>query len=136
MGDGEVTPDTQKQKSFTEVFEEIFPYYLAIGMNYDQFWNDEPVIAKYYREADDIRRRRANEELWLAGMYTADALLSTVGNMFSKQKYKYPAEPRPVTRGEILERKEREEKTKAEQIKARFIARALNINKRMGGDPK
>ena len=131
MGDGQVSPD--QPKTFSEIFEEIFPYYLAFGMSYEQFWYGSPDLVIPYRRADEIRRRRRNEELWLAGMYTADALASTVGNMFSKQKYNYPSEPRPITLSEAKERRERERKAKEEKIKAAFTARALSVNKRLGG---
>ena len=110
----------------------MFPYYLAMGMSYAQFWEDEPKLCEAYRKADEIRRRRMNEELWLNGIYTAEALASTVGNMFSKgTKHKYPAEPKPITRDEIQERRERAEKAKMEKIKAAFTARALNLNAKM-----
>lgn len=133
MGDNEVS--SEPPKTYTEVFEEIFPYYLAIGMSYEQFWYREPQLVRSYRKADEIRRRRMNEEQWLAGMYTADALRATVGNMFSKgNKYNYPAEPRPITRNEIEARKEREQREKVEKIKATFIAKALDVNKKIGGD--
>ena len=91
-------------------------------------------MAAAYRKADQLRRKRENEQLWLAGMYTAEALASTVGNMFSKgQKHKYPAEPFPVTEDEAKERREREQKAKMERIKAAFTAKALSINTRMEG---
>ena len=102
-------------------------------MSYDQFWYDEPSLATAYREADQLRRRRMNEELWLSGMYTAEALLATVGNMFTKgNKHEYPAEPMPITLAEIEERKERERKAKMERIKAAFTARALSMNAKRG----
>ena len=104
-------------------------------MTYEDFWEKEPMLARAYRKADEIRRRRMNEELWLNGMYTADALASTVGNMFSRgNKIKYPTEPRPITQNEIEERKEREQKAKVEKIKATFMTKALSINKNMGGE--
>ena len=132
MGDGEVIE--KSPRTYTEVFEEVFPYYLAIGMTFKQFWIDDPNLVKAYRKADEIRRRRMNEELWLNGMYTADALAATVGNMFSKgNKNKYPSEPRPITRNEIEERKERERQAKVEKIKATFMTRALDVNKKIGG---
>lgn len=130
MGDDQVIG---QPKTATEIFEEVFPYYLAVGMTYEQFWYGSPDLVIPYRRADDIRRRRMNEELWLAGMYTADALASTVGNMFSKQKYAYPSEPRPITLDEVRERQERERKAREEKIKAAFTARALNVNKKLGG---
>lgn len=102
-------------------------------MTYEQFWCDAPELTIYYRKADEIKKRRVNEEMWLNGIYTAEALASTVGNMFSKgEKYQYPSEPKPITVAEVEERKEREQKRKMEQIKAKFTARALAINTQMG----
>lgn len=103
-------------------------------MTFKQFWYGEPKLTKAYRKADEIRRRRMNEELWLNGMYTADALAATVGNMFTKgNKNKYPSEPRPITQNEIEERKERERQAKVEKIKATFMTKALEVNKKIGG---
>ena len=104
-----------------------------MGMTYEQFWVDDPTLAKMYRKADEVRRRRVNEELWLAGIYMMEALSATVGNMFTKgQKHQYPAEPKPITRDEIEERKEREQRQRMEKIKAAFTARALTMNAKMG----
>ena len=81
-----------------------------------------------------IRRRRRNEELWLEGIYMAEALRATVGNMFSKgNKHEYPSEPFPITAVEQQERREREEKAKMERIKSLFTARALSVNAKLGG---
>ena len=104
-------------------------------MTYEQFWYDPPELTVAFRRADEIKKRRVNEELWLAGIYTAEALASTVGNMFSKgSKYQYPAEPKPITLNEARERQEREQKAKMEQIKARFTARALSLNADKGAN--
>lgn len=128
MGDGEIDAPT-----VTEIFENVFPYYLAMGMTYEQFWLDDPRLVIFYRRADEIKRRRMNEELWLAGIYTAEALSSTVGNMFSKgQKHQYPSEPKPITKDEVEERRLREQKAREERIKAKFTARALTINANKG----
>ena len=104
-------------------------------MTYELFWVEDPALARAYRRADTIRKRRMNEELWLNGIYTAEALASTVGNMFSKQKYKYPSEPKPITMDEIEERKERERRAKMEKIKAAFTAKALAVNANMEAKP-
>lgn len=106
-------------------------------MSYDQFWHDDPSLAVSYRKADELRRKRMNEELWWSGMYMCEALVATVGNMFSKgKKHEYPSEPLPITATEIEERKEREQKAKVEKIKAAFTARALAMNAKRGGDPQ
>lgn len=115
------------------MFETVFPYYLSVGMTYEQFWDNDPSLVIAYRKADEIRRRRMNEELWLGGIYTSKALASTVGNMFTKgQKYQYPSEPEPITVSEQEERRERERKARMEKIKAAFTARALSVNARKG----
>ena len=133
MGDGEIT---SPQKTFTEYFEEMFPAYLAMGMTWTQFWIDEPKLAVAYRKADMIRKRRKNEELWLQGVYVAEALHATVGNMFSKgRNNKYPDEPFPLTADEQQERREREERNRMERMKAAFIARSLQVNTKLGGKP-
>lgn len=127
MGDCEIT----NTPTYTERFEEVCPYYMAMGMTYEQFWYGDPCIAKAYREADKIQRRRMNEELWLGGIYMAEAIASTVGNMFTKgEKHRYPIEPKPITEDEIRERQEREQRQREEKIKARFMARALSLNAR------
>ena len=133
MGDGQVT---SPRKLFSEFFEEICPVYLAMGMTWTQFWNDEPELAIAYRKADAIKKRRKNEELWLEGMYMAEALSATVGNMFSKgQKHDYPDEPFPITVEEQEERRERAEKARMERMKAAFIAKSLRVNSKLGGNP-
>ena len=70
----------------------------------------------------------------MQGMYVAEALRATVGNMFSKgEKHSYPSEPYPITAEEQQERREREEKARMERMKAAFIARSLQVNTKLGG---
>ena len=132
MGESELS--TSPPKPFTEYFELACPVYMAMGMTYELFWLGEPDLARAYRKADMIARRRKNEWLWIEGMYTANALSATVGNMFTKgNKHQYPSEPIPITEEEIAERKAREQRAKMERFKSAFIARALALNTRMGG---
>ena len=134
MGSGEVTPPPQH--TYTELFDLVFPTYLAMGMTSEQFWHGEAELAQSYRKADRIRRRRRNEEMWLEGIYVAEALNATVGNLFVKgEKNQYPAEPFPLTVEEHQERKEREERKRMERMKAAFIARSLQVNTKLGGKP-
>lgn len=107
--------------------------YLSMGMTYELFWEDDPALVRAYRRADEMRRKRENTMLWLQGIYVAEALSATVGNMLSKgQKHKYPEEPFPMSRLEQEERKERERKAQMERIKAQFTARALIMNSKRG----
>ena len=132
MGDGQVS-DPPKKQTYTQIFDALAPYYLAIGMPYELYWYGNPEAVKDFRKADEIRKRRMNEELWLSGTYMAEAIKATVGNMFSKSKFEYPSEPKPITLEEVKERREREQKARTETMKARFMAKALSVNAKLGG---
>ena len=108
MGDC-VTSQSQGSDSNTEpfsvskLFHDVEAYYISIGMTYDQFWRDDVWLAKVYRDAEELRARRANVEAWRNGFYTASALSSTVGNMFRKKgssPIKYMDRPIPLTQKE------------------------------------
>ncbi len=107
---------------------------MSLGMTYDEFWNQNVDMARAYRKADEMKRKRQNEEMWVQGLYIRDALISTVGNMFSgkgAQKHEYPKEPYAITELEIKERKEREAQLREERIKANFAAFAARIQNKM-----
>ena len=61
----------------TELFERDLPYYISIGMSYEQYWYGDVWAIRGYREAEKIRRERVNNELWLLGMYVYDAICRT-----------------------------------------------------------
>lgn len=87
----------------SKLFHDVEAYYISIGMTYDQFWRDDVWLAKVYRDAEELRARRANVEAWRNGFYTASALSSTVGNMFRKKgssPIKYMDRPIPLTQKE------------------------------------
>ena len=108
--------------TYTEKFYECFPYYLSIGMTPEQYWEGDPTLAKYYRKADEIRKERLNEELWLQGMYIYEALcdVSPVLHSFAKKGTKphpYSEKPYSITekqraRDEIIKEQKRIDKGK------------------------
>ena len=55
-------------------------------MTEEQYWDKDCMLAKYYREADELRKERMNQELWLQGMYYYDAMsrLSPILKAFAK----------------------------------------------------
>ena len=123
----------KNQMSYREMFEKCFPLYLTYGMTYEQYWDDDPNLAKAYREAHFLRLKRKNEELWLQGIYMTHALQSTVGNMFIKKGAKpieYPKEPLAITEKEVKERQERDARLKFERLK---MAMEMRARKRKGG---
>lgn len=128
--------DSAPLLTYTEIFYEHFPYYLAIGMTYDQYWNDDCMLVKYYRKAEEIKNKQRNEqkndEMWLQGLYIYDALckVSPVLHAFAKPGTKpipYNDKPYPMTKEES--EKEILEKQKADRqlAKAKFQAWADSL---------
>ena len=62
-------------------------------MTYDEFWFGDPWMARAYAQYYLLKRRQMNEELWLEGIYVANAFQTVLGNAFGKQKLKYLEKP-------------------------------------------
>lgn len=73
---------------FTDLFERVCPYYMAMGMSYDEFWNGDITAVKAYREAYKIRLDNDNTKMWMQGMYVYSAISSMVPVLrpFSKSR--------------------------------------------------
>ena len=83
----EVAPT--QDKTNTEVFEECFPFYLAIGMSYAEYWEGDPKLTQYYRKAYQIKQDEINYIAWLQGLYEYDAVSTALHNAlrgFGKNK--------------------------------------------------
>lgn len=64
----------RRPKAAWELFHEAFPYYLSLGMTYEEYWEKDSSLVIAYREAERIRTQRNNFNSWLAGRYIYDAL--------------------------------------------------------------
>lgn len=119
-----VTEESERERvrsplsTYTEQFYEVFPYYLSIGMTYEQFWDGDPMLCKYYREAEEMRNEKKNQELWLQGMYIYEAIadLSPVLHAFAKKGTK----PQPYTDAPYPITKKQRERIKAEKERQTF----------------
>lgn len=123
MGSGEVS-DTSL--SYTEVFQSAFPFYLSIGMTYEQFWEGQPSLTVDYRKANELKQKRQNLEAWLQGFYVYNAIgaFAEILPAFPKKGAKiqpYMEEPLPITEAESRERAERKQREKMERIKQRMM---------------
>lgn len=116
--------------SMTQVFQEAFPEYLAMGMSYAEFWEMESWLVRSYRKAKEIRINEINYSAWLHGLYTIKALQSGVPvlvNGFVKNHVELPQFPEtPIDFSK--EAKERQEKKQRDLAKARMRMIAEQFN--------
>lgn len=140
MGDNEIKSNTQKElSSYTEIFEENCPFFMSIGMSYNQFWYEDCWIAKTYLKTYKIKKEQLNEQFWLQGMYIYEALcdVSPVLHAFSKKGTKpipYPKEPYPLEKKEKIVTEEEKELEKEKAIQffknwSKSVAKRFNNKK-------
>lgn len=105
-------------------------------MTYNDYWYGDVNMVRAFRQAQKIKDRRRNQELWLQGMYIYEALcdVSPILHAFAKKGTKpqtYSSEPYAITAEEIKEREEREARLREERIKAQFAAYVEQLSKKM-----
>ena len=125
--------------TYTEKFYEQFPYYLSIGMTPEQYWEGDPVWARSFRKADEIRMERKNQELWLQGMYFYEAICdaSPILHDFAKKGTKphpYAEKPYPITEKQHKRKQEDAEKAKFEKGKKLMEAFMKAVNGKFKGE--
>lgn len=122
--------------SYIDIFYKHLPYYLSIGMTYEQYWNDDCCLVKYYRQAEKYRSEKKNQELWLQGAYIYEAVccVAPVLNPFAKQGTKpipYREEPYCITKESVERKVKSDEEKQYELNKAKFSAWAVSFNAQM-----
>ena len=101
-------------------------------MTYEQFWQGDVDLVKAYREAQELRDERRNQELWIQGMYIYEALcaVSAVIPRLSKRPVKpgpYAERPYPL-KSEKKRNAEKAARAKMEAIKSKMDAFASKMN--------
>ena len=124
--------------TYTEKFYEVFPYYLAIGMTPEQYWDGDCTLVKYYRKAEELRNERRNQELWLQGMYVYEAIcdVAPILHAFAKKGTKaipYPSKPYPLNEKQVKQDEEEKQRKLTEKGKKFMEAMAHSINKKFEG---
>ena len=149
MGNSRLISKEERSKvesiSLTESFEEACPIYMSYGMSYNDFWYGPAFMAKFYRDAYNIKIKQQDENNWMAGMYVYEAILdcSPILRPFSKKGTKpLPYSEHPYTY-DAPEYKTEEEKQK-EIENQRLLARLhfetwaretkKRFEKKQGGD--
>lgn len=127
MEDVLVFEETKKVEPFflTKQFNKSCPFFISIGMTYEQFWYEDPTIANMYLEAYRIKEEREAEKIkwitWEQGLYVYEAIcdVSPVLRAFSKATKPLPYPNRPYA----TEEKEKEDKKIKEIEKERDMYR-------------
>ena len=87
---------------------------MTFGMSYDEFWHDDIYKARTYREYNELLAERENQNLWLAGVYTYNAVKAAVEGVMWNGKGRRPdgylERPIPLTERERAEEMERKKK--------------------------
>lgn len=60
----------------------MFPYFLAIGMTEEQYWNGDPYLVRAFKKAHEYKIEMRNQELWLQGLYIHNAFGVVLHNAF------------------------------------------------------
>ena len=136
-GSGGVTT-TAPLKTYTEKFNELFPYYLSIGMTEEQYWDRDSTLVVAYRKAEELKTNRKNQEMWLQGAYVYEALcrVSPLLHAFAKKGTKpvpYIAEPFAITEKQAEYRQEEKEKKNFDKGKTMMEGFMIRHNKKFEG---
>lgn len=105
----EITQSKKVEHFFlTNEFNKCCPFYISIGMTYEQFWYGDPTMTKAYLEAYKIKEKRETEKTkwitWEQGLYVYEAIcdVSPILRAFSKttKPLPYPEQPYGVEKNE------------------------------------
>lgn len=123
------------------MFVALLPYYISIGMTPNEFWHGDTALHKAYREAQKLKDKKRNQDLWLQGLYVYEAIIdaSPILRFTTKRDVKplpYPDEPYPITPEERREREERIEREKYEAMQKRILEWAEAVSKRFAEKKK
>ena len=86
MGGELLVAGPTQTKPYSETFEESFPFYLAIGMSFAEYWTGDPSLVRYYRKAYQIKQEEINNTAWLQGLYIYDAVSTALHNGLRDKK--------------------------------------------------
>lgn len=144
MGD-RLTEEEQPQQTspypYGDIFDELFPHYLLMGMTPEQYWDGENFLKKAYRKAYRMRmeneQRLADRNNWYMGQYMVRVLQCVpllVGGLNVKPSTRLPEYPdKPFMEQYEAEHKaavlKKNEEDRAQMAMAMFQASIEKFNK-------
>lgn len=136
--DGESVSQSPSEdiKSFSvkRVFREQWPYYIHLGMSYDEYWRMDCELVRDYRKAYEYKQEYDNSMLWLQGLYVYKAMeAQRPGWAFYGKKAPKPSayEEKPIPITKQLRQKYAAERTQmmARQFREKLHRKNQNLNK-------
>lgn len=91
---------------------EWVPQAILIGISWDEFWNMTPRILRAYAKAEDLRRKRADQEAWLNGSYTHHAVMAALDKGFNGKKSKLNYLEKPYSEQAELQKQKADSQVK------------------------
>ena len=128
---GELLNVPTQPKTNTEILEECFPFYLAIGMSFAEYWTGDPSLVRYYRKAYQIKQEEINNNAWLQGMYIYDAVSTAVHNALrgkNTRAREYTKQPYDFKHKEKTEMEKAKEVQIEQQKAAAWMENFVRIN--------
>ena len=122
MGDSLEELDKVEYVSLNKRFEKLCPIFMNMGMTYNQFWEEDPTIARTYLEAFKIKQRneiKSKEwEIWKQGGYVYEALVDVapILHAFSKAKKPLPYPEKPYGIDELDKDEEKTKEQKQQEV--------------------
>ena len=125
MGNSEIE-EPNELFSYTKIFEQECPFYMSIGMSYDEFWYGDCWVASYYREAWKLKKQQLNEQFWLQGVYIYEALIDVapILHAFTKKGTKplpFPEKPYDLYNDSKQSKKKKKQEEENEKIRAELF---------------
>lgn len=111
--------------SYRKIFREHFPFYIHLGMTYDEYWRMDCELVRDYRKAYELKQEYDNSQLWLQGLYVYKALeAQRPGWVFYGKKPPKPEtyleKPLAVTEEMKIRYQNEQTRKMAEALKAKF----------------
>jgi len=96
-------------------------------MSYEQFYDQDVELTRFYRKAYEMQETRHNSHMWLQGMYIYDAISTSLYNVFCRksgqQASTYPPQPYSLT--DTQKEKDQQYSIEEEQAKAQVWMNTL-----------
>ena len=111
----------ENKRTAREIIEQDFlPSALAIGVDYGTFWRLNPRLLKSFIDADRLKKRQFEMEMYINGRYMFDAVSISLANAFRNKgtmPINWMDEPY-----RMLPLTEEEERSRAEEVRLKVIA--------------